>query len=210
MATSDTVSEQHAPVDAEEQDVDDATEASDADFRDVADVGIEESRAAWAEAAREELMETARHYHAVTTYKELAAAVQERTSIRTTQPIHYWIGDVLGRVTRDCAARDEPLLSALCVNADGSVGESYAEAVGEITGTRPDDLDDHAAAQRLECHRYYDAADLPSHGGTKALTPRLSASRTRNRKRYHAEKAANVCPTCQMARPATGVCDNCD
>jgi hypothetical protein len=112
-------------------------------------------------------------------------------------------------VTRDCAERDEPLLSALCVNAQGSVGETYGAAVAEITGTAPADLDDHAAAERLKCHRWFEAAGLPNDGGTKALTPQLSTSRARARKKHHAEKAANMCPTCQMALPATGICDDC-
>ena len=56
------------------------------------------------------------------TSKELAAPVMERSNINTKRPTHYWIGDVLGRVAADCAERDEPLLSSLCVNAEGSVG----------------------------------------------------------------------------------------
>ncbi len=190
-----------------------ATEGLDeggAQWREASELGTEVSHAAWAEAARDELIETAQRYHEVTTTKELAAAVQERSGIRTQQPNHYWIGQVLDRVTRDCAARDEPLLSALCVNASGSAGEGYADAVAELTGERPADLDDHAAGQRLECYRHWDAVGLPDHGGTKALTPRLSAARARARRKHHAEKAADVCPTCQMALPATGVCDSCD
>ena len=182
----------------------------DADgWREAADMDVEQVRTEWAEAAREELIETAGSYHTVLTHRELAAAVQERTGIRTKQMTHAWIGDVLARVARECASRGEPLLSALCVNADGSVGEAYGVAVKEITGKLPSDLDDHAAAQRLECHRFFEAGDLPSHGGSKALTEKLSAARTRSRRKHHAEKEANVCPTCQMALPATGVCDNC-
>ena len=53
--------------------------------------------------------------------------------------MHYWIGDVLNRVSRDAFGRGEPLLSALCVKADGTVGERYAAAVGrddgDLTGT---------------------------------------------------------------------------
>jgi hypothetical protein len=178
--------------------------------RDASEVGQEAAHAAWAEAAREELMETAARYHEMTTFKELAAAVQQRSGIRTSRPPHYWIADVLDRVTRDCAAREEPLLSALAVNADASVGEAYGAAVEAVTGTRPADADGHAAEQRLECHRFWEAADLPSHGGTKALAPRLAAARARARKKHHAEKPAALCPTCQMALPATGVCDTCD
>ncbi len=205
MVTSESDTVHASPM----EDTDVAT-ATDDGWRDAADVGEEATRAAWAEAAREELIETAGRYQAVIVSRDLALSVQDRTRIRTTQPAHYWITDVLKRVARECSSRGEPLLSSLCVNAEGSAGEGYGDVVKEITGTKPADLDDHAAAQRLECYRLYDADGLPSHGGTKALTPRLSAARTRARKKHHAEKAANVCPTCQMAVPATGVCDNCD
>ena len=177
---------------------------------DAGEVGTEESRTAWAEAARQELLATARSYHAVITYKELATRIQQETGIRTNQLMHYWIGDVLGRVSRECVARDEPLLSALCVNSEGSVGEGYGVAVREATGELPADLDVHAAEQRLLCYRTYDAAGLPSDGGHPALTVKLSQSRTRARKKHHAEKAVAMCPTCQMALPATGRCDDCD
>ena len=95
-------------------------------WQDAADVGAEEARTAWALAARDGLLDVARRYHSVITYKELAALVQWRTRIRTTQLIQHWIGDVLTRVAVDCAARDEPNLSSLCVNAEGSVGDGYA------------------------------------------------------------------------------------
>ena len=88
--------------------------------RDAAEVGVEESRAAWAEAARPILIEVAQHYHAVITYKDLATEVQRVTGIQGSQQMHYWIGDVLSRVSRDAFSRGEPLLSALCVKADGT------------------------------------------------------------------------------------------
>lgn len=178
--------------------------------RDESEVGADESRAAWAEAAREVLVDTARCYHAVITAKELGAAVQERSGIRSSKPVYRWIGDVLGLVARECATRDEPLLSALCVTAAGSVADSYADVVLELTGERPADPDVHAADQRLLCYQQYDAVGLPDDGGHRALTTQLSEARARARKKYHAEKAVPLCPTCQMALPATGSCDNCD
>src|SRR4051794_4119319 len=95
------------------------------------DVGPEAARSVWAEAAREQLIDTARRYRAVTTYKELGEGVQHRSGISTKQLLHYWISDVLLRVAKDCAARGEPNLSSLCVNAAGSVGEGYRVAVAE-------------------------------------------------------------------------------
>lgn len=178
-------------------------------WRDAADLETEEVRAAWALAARESLIDVARSYRSVITSKELAALVQERTRIRTTQLTQHWIGDVLTRVAVECAARDEPNLSSLCVNALGSVGDGYPLAVEKATGTLPDDGDIHAADQRLECHRLYGAVRLPEDGGTAALTPRLAASRARARKVAREAVPVNTCPVCFMAIPATGVCDNC-
>jgi hypothetical protein len=171
---------------------------------------LEAARSSWAEAAREQLTETARRYHAVITHKELAESVQQRSGIRTTQPAHYWIGDVLLRVAQDCAARGEPNLSSLCVNAAGSVGEGYRSAVAKITGQEPTDPDRHAALARLECHRQVGAAGLPSGGGAPALTAKLAAARTRARKLAHEARPVPTCPTCHLALTSSGVCDNCD
>jgi ribosomal protein L32 len=177
--------------------------------RDAADVGDEASRAAWAVAAREVLIETAQSYHSVITSKELAAQVMERSNIHTSRPTHYWIGDVLGRVSADCAERDEPLLSALCVNAEGSVGKAYEGVVVAARGSQSGDADDHAAIERLECYRHF-GAEMPKGGGVRALTPRLSASRSRERRARAAEKMPPLCPTCHTAVPSTGICDYCD
>ena len=178
-------------------------------WQDAADLGVETTRTAWALAARDGLLEVARRYHAVITYKELAALVQWRTRIRTTQLVQHWIGDVLTRVAVDCAAKGEPNLSALCVNAEGSVGDGYAVAVETATGERPEDGDRHAAEERLRCHVFHEAVGLPADGGSAALTPRLAASRSRARKVIKDATPVPTCPVCFMAIPATGVCDNC-
>ena len=193
-------------------------------------VGSEHARATWALAARERLIETARSYHSVLTYQELADFVQQRTLVRTDQAMRYWIGDVLTRVGMDCAGRGEPLLSALCVNASGSVGAGYAGAVERARGETPADPDDHAAHERLECHRHF-GAELPETGGVAALTPEVEAKRSRARtpgsgsrggsrrtastgtSRAAAkapEKPLNLCPVHFTQLPATGVCDLCE
>jgi len=176
---------------------------------DAAEVGDEAARSAWAVAARDVLMETAAKYHSVITSKQLAAAVMDRSGITTKRPSHYWIGDVLGRVAKDCAERGEPLLSSLCVNAEGSVGAGYAGNVASARDAVNGDSDDHAARERLECYRVF-GADLPAGGGSWALTPRLSASRSRERRAAAAEKMPPLCPQCHTAVPATGICDYCD
>src|SRR4051812_5115601 len=157
-----------APIDVSEP----LPESGEA-WRDAAEVGLEESRNAWAEAARPILIDVARHYHQVITYKDLAARAQWVTGVRSTQQMHYWIGDVLKRVSVESFRRGEPLLSALCVSSDGSVGERYSTAVAATTGDLTEDGDDHAAVQRLACYRHFAAPDLPDDGGSAALTPQL-------------------------------------
>jgi hypothetical protein len=179
-------------------------------WREAADIGVEAARAEWAVAARPVLLDAARSYRAVVTYKELAAEVQHRTGVRTKQPIHYWVGDVLDRVSRDCVSRDEPLLSSLCVNTQGSVGVGYGELVLELTGDAPEDPDQHAAQERLECHRFFDAEGLPEAGGAPALVPQLAQARSRLRKAAASMRPVATCPTCHMALLPTGVCDTCD
>lgn len=197
------------PSDAAERDPDLSAPADDG-WRDASDVGTEESRAAWAVAAREVLMEAAGRYQHVVTYKELAAQVQERTRIGTSQLMTYWIGDVLGRVTVDCAERGEPLLSALCVNAQGSVGTGYAASVAALGRPMPEDPDDHAAHERLAAYRHVDAAHLPEGGGLPELVPKLAEARSRARKATFAARVVPTCPRCHLELAATGSCDNCD
>lgn len=178
-------------------------------WREAADLDTEDVRSAWAVAARDALADVARSYRSVITHKELAALVQERTRISTTQLAQHWIGDVLARVAVECAELKEPNLASLCVNALGSVGDGYGAAVTKATGETPEDGDLHAADERLECYRFHQAVRLPEDGGTAALTPRLAASRARARKVAREAVPVNTCPTCFMAIPATGVCDNC-
>ena len=199
--------------------------------RDASDVGSSAARAAWADAARPVLLEAAGRYRAMVTYKQLAAAVQKSTGITTTQPMHQWIGDVLGRVTEECQSRGEPLLSALCVTVQGSVGQGYAAAVEQARGIRPADPDDHAANERLSCYRHWQATGLPRDGGTPLrtahFTPVRSASsrktaprattppKTPSRKPTQAAdapppKPLPLCPHCFTQVPASGVCDYCD
>jgi hypothetical protein len=145
---------------------------------DAPELTAAEMRAAWTASAREILIETAAKYHSVITQKDLATEVMSRSGVHTKRQRHYWLGEVLTQVAIDCAAQDEPLLSSLCVNAQGSVGAGYAATVSAARGSFEGDADDHAAHERLECHRHFDA-DLPANGGVRALTERLSASRSR-------------------------------
>ena len=180
------------------------------EWQEASEIGADAARSAWAGAAREILIEVAGHYHALVTFRELAGLVQLRSGIRTDRLVHYWVADVLAQVARVCADRGEPLLSSLCVNVSGSVGAGYAKAVTAVRGELVGDPDDHAAKERLECYRTFGAL-LPSNGGSPALSLQVAAVRDRERARRAVTGfEATVCPTCNMAIPATLVCDNCD
>lgn len=180
------------------------------EWREASEVGAEEAQAAWATSAHAALREVAGRYQGLVTQKELAGLVQMSSGIRTKQQMHYWIGEVLIRVARECAAQGEPLLSSLCVNADGSVGDSYAAAVRELRGEDEivGDPDDHAARERFACHQHF-GAEFPPDGGRAALVPKYAEARSRLRRTAAQTKEASVCPNCNMAIPATGDCDNC-
>ena len=200
--------------------------------RDASEVGSAAARTAWAEAARPVLLKAAGSYRALVTWKQLGAAVQEATGITTSLPVARWIGDVLARVSEECRSRDEPLLSALCVSVQGSVGQGYADAVERARGTRPDDPDDHAAHERLSCYRHWEASGLPRDGGTplrtahfttppkaapRKPTPRPSTTRRTSTRKAPAAatpaaepKPIRLCPHCFTEVPASGVCDYCD
>ena len=149
-------------------------------FTSAATVGAEHSRATWALAARERLLEVAAVYRDSIDYRDLADFVQRRSLVRTTAHPRSWIGDVLARVASQCAQRQEPLLTSLVVDSNGSVGASYATALLELRGEEPDDVDAQAAQERLECHRRF-GADLPPDGGAPVVlrpapTPRRPAA----------------------------------
>jgi hypothetical protein len=140
-------------------------------------VDFGEAVSAWTAAALPALERVTRRYRANITYKELAEEAQEATGIRTRVLMMNWIGQVLGGASRESHRRGQQMLSALCVHADGTVGDGYAEAVVEnYGGTPPADLDMHAAEERLRCYLYF-RADLPPGGGTPALTPQVAARR---------------------------------
>jgi hypothetical protein len=189
-------------------------------WRETSDVGADATREEWTAAARETLLEAARRYRATVTPKALAIEVQRRSGIRTKQQMHYWLGEVLGRVALESAGRDEPLLVSLVVDEAGRVGDGYAVAVLAAYGDRPENPNAHAAREQLECYRFFDAVGLPADGGSVA-PPKVVAAAPRAR-RTAAPKAPavkrpskpadiplEICPTCFMALPRSGVCDNC-
>lgn len=163
--------------------------------------------AAWTVVARDVLLTTARRYHSVITYKELAAEVQEASGITTLQRLDYWIGSLLENVAIEATRRGDPPLTALCVHQDGTIGPGYARAPKSVAADPNADVDQLAAEHRLLCYREY-AEDLPADGGVAALTPQVAARTARQRK---AEPPARpVCPIHFEELPATGVCGSCE
>jgi hypothetical protein len=188
-------------------------------------VGRDHSIATWALAARGRLIEAAGTYRSTVSSTELAEFVQERSLIHTNQQPRYWLGDVLGRVAEECVARGEPILGALCIDAAGSVLPAYAAAVTALRGEVVEDPDEHAAHERLDCHRYF-RATLPPDGGQPVVTrrapvhrgrattsssaPRTSTRTPRATAVRKEEKPVAFCPVHFTQLPATGVCDLCD
>ncbi|GAB3653680.1 hypothetical protein GCM10027596_04430 [Nocardioides korecus] len=166
-----------SPVDpADTADPADHGEAGAPEVREASSMEYAESRAAWAQAARPVLERAAGRYRALVTFTQLSKAIQADTGITTSQPPAKWLGDVLARVAAECQSREEPLLSSLCVTSQGSVGAAYAGAVEHVRGEAPADPDEHAANERLECYRHWQAAGLPSDGGTALRTAHLATT----------------------------------
>lgn len=165
---------------------------------------------AWAEATRPILESLAQQYDATMTYSALADQVQVATGIRTTQLFRYWIGEVLFHVAKGCAQRAGPLLTSLVIRADGTIGDGYAKALQIMGQPVPDDIELAAAEERLRCYLHFGAA-LPADGGRPRLPDQVRKARARRLRSGRAiHSREQVCPTCHLKRPATGVCDTCD
>lgn len=178
----------------------------------IEDVTREEAEEVWAEEAQRILVRVAGTYQALIGHGELAAEVQETTGIRTRVQPRTWITRVLAQVAAGNHDRSEPAVTALVVHkTDGMVGPSYDEVL-RLSGTPiiedPVEREKHAAGARLECYKWA-GAKIPDDGGRPALSPRLDALQTRQRKQRKQNEVPNICPTCFMAIPPTGVCDNC-
>ena len=144
-------------------------------FTSATTVGAEHSRATWALAARERLVEVAGVYGDSISLQELADFVQRRSLVRTTAQPRSWMGEVLARVAAGCVERNEPLLISLVVDAQGKVGPSYATALA-TRGEEPADVDAQAAQERLACHQRF-GAELPPDGGSPVVLRRVRTPR---------------------------------
>lgn len=169
---------------------------------------------AWVPVGYRLLKETAHTYNAVVTSADLAARVQS-VSGRSGGSRSNWVGQLLEIVAMQAARSDDAPLASLCVQSDGTVGDRYRKALLAAGDFELTDIEQRAAADRLECYRRY-ATDLPADGGAPrvvARAPRTTSSsgttRAPAKPKAPERPAPKVCPTCFMQVPATGVCDNC-
>lgn len=171
------------------------------------DVAVE----AWYLAAIRELKDVASTYGETITYGELKERLFDATGYRTRQPVHYWITPLLGSIQRRTHGSSLPPLTSLVVSSTtGEVGAGYITHghLGEFSDAHEREL--AAAQDRLDCYRQF-ADDVPADAKPQ-LTRRYQARRDREQRttRKSAAPAAKICPSCGMAMPATGRCDDCD
>ena len=149
---------------------------------DVTGPPTEDTRAAWAEAARPILIKAAQRYRALVSYKDLAAQMQEATGIATRQPMQHWMADVLHRVlpgldladlNLTMAPRRARWLSPLGWRRLGvAVGEEHrdrgpaelGEHPGEVGGAVEAGVDEHALPHRGVVAGSGSGARLGGHG----------------------------------------------
>ncbi|WP_026927547.1 hypothetical protein [Granulicoccus phenolivorans] len=175
----------------------------------------------WAKSAYLILRDdVATRYHATITYSDLAERVQKHSGIVAKGPSRQWIGKVLGLVVRVCHHNSDPALSALVVHkTDGMVGAGY-DLVLKVAAlpalTDPQEREEHAARARLECYRKF-CHSMPADGGTPGYSTiytekaaRAAQRAARPPKPEENARPLKFCPTCFVALPATGICDECE
>lgn len=175
-------------------------------------VAQDDAETAMAEAAHPVLTAVAGSYHGLITHTELALRLKSITGLNTKSNPNLWMSRVLAKAAALDLEAGRPPLTALVVDkTDGTVGAPYVELL-ELRGSKPiaDELtrEKHAAAARMDCYRWA-GASMPAGGGNPGLSPRYDMVVTRDRRKARQEAEPTVCPTCFMAIPPTGVCDNC-
>lgn len=189
----------------------------------------------WSRAAVDLLTETATEYDRVLTTNEFADEVQRRADAWANVTSKTWVRKVLGVVTLKCVKEDWPHLASLVVRpSDGKPGPWYLDVLAETGPGAAKDESHHAAKQRLACYLYF-GADVPEGAGptldplrlrrtvkhldAKPKPARASAVRAERKAPATAkarasaarteERRGQVCPTCFMEMPLSGVCANC-
>lgn len=177
-------------------------------------VAAHEAESLWADHALQILRDVGTRFGEQIDYAELSVLVQERSGVLTRVPVMTWIGGVLRQVMQATRAAGEPPLSVLVIakRGDSSAETSWSTA-------------------RMQCYRRY-CVELPQNmpvlnapatsrtargssrpspgsvrrvrgtaGGTRSTAPSRPLSRQ--------DAPPALCPSCYLALPATGVCDNC-
>jgi hypothetical protein len=170
-----------------------------------AKVEFSDALATWVPLAHDELVATARRYHAVITYRELGQHVQEHSGIQTRMLLTNWVGKLLEAVAVRAKANGDPPLTSLCVRQDGTNGTAYAQAPKSTTDEPGEDIELYAARHRLLCYQKF-ADDLPTGGGRPALTEAEQKRRARNQVDL---PPPPQCPQCHTQLPTSGTCDYC-
>lgn len=166
-----------------------------------------EATAAWAEAAHPVLAAVAGKYNSTITHKDLAQATIAAAGVETKSLVQSWIGPVLAQVARGCKDMGQPVLTSLCVRSDGSPSAAYGDSIIETYGGElPDDLDLHAAEERLRCYKFF-GANIPADGGRPTLTPQVAARRRKAEAAAIANRPRFICPNCHLEIPLSGHCD---
>src|SRR3954470_4528883 len=170
--------------------------------------------AAWVQATEAILEGVAATYGDSITYDELAQQLFDETGYRTRMMLGHWIGKVLGQVQDATLTEGKPPLSALVVRAGtGGVGEGY------INHEHPEGFASfaerqHAAAvDRLTCYRTY--CDHVPADATPQMTSLFIAKGTSldmadpTPRQKPTPPPLRICPTHNVALPASGRCDYC-
>ncbi len=172
-------------------------------------VAFAEALSRWQSAARPILIDVAGRYHEYITYGELGEAVQYATGIYTRMLLGNWIGRVLGAVSADCHRRDEPMLSALCIREDHTIGPGLRRCRDRALRKGSSRLGTACSGGAI--------ALLPplrrrvaSCGGSPVLPAKeVLRRRARQVQGRPAIAERRLCPTCNLQLPLSGQCDFC-
>lgn len=190
---------------------------------DSSPVTTEDALRLWADATYTVLVAIASRYGRVISPDQLAALIQERTGVKSTEPAPNWLGRVLTLVVHRCHATGEPPLTSLVVNrSTGAVGPAYSE-VQRVNGSRAlnDLAREKAAAQgRLDSYNRY-ASDVPANAqpvmssqfktrrDKLVRTPRAAAPKRPVVEEVPDVPTSRICDRCYLETPIDGECQNC-
>lgn len=193
-------------------------------------IPVESGIPRWSRAALGILTETASAYNRVLTTNEFAEEVQRRAGAWANVTSKTWVRKVLEVVTLKCSKEGWPYLASLVVRpSDGKPGPWYFDVLAETgPGTAQDEVH-HAAEQRFACYQHFDAElpedaeptldplrlrrrvqhlDAKPAAARRAQTPRRASTPAR-KPTPAGERQGQVCTTCFMEMPLSGVCPNC-